>query len=199
MKKIGLVLLLIWPGIVFAQTTFVATTVAFPHIVAGGDAGGINYVTLLQLVNNNSVSTTGHITLFGDNGSPLSVLMDGQSPLSTLDVALSPGQTREIQLTLNGPVTAGWMKIAYTPSNALTTVILQFRSGATLLSEIGVDPAFDPLSGTDFAAETSATLNTGIAIANPDTVPAYVLASLWDPSTGNVVAQKTVSVPASGH
>ena len=59
MKKIGLVLLLIWPGIVFAQTTFVSTTVAFPHIVAGGDAGGINYVTLLQLVNNNSVSTTG--------------------------------------------------------------------------------------------------------------------------------------------
>src|SRR6266480_2634477 len=148
MKKIGLVLLLIWPGIVFAQTTFVATTVAFPHIVAGGDPGGLNYVTLLQFVNNNSASTTGHMSFFGDNGSPLNVLLDGQGPLSTLDVNLAPGQTREIQMTLNGPVTAGWMKISYTPSSALTTVILQFRSGTTLLSEIGVDPAFDPLSGT---------------------------------------------------
>src|SRR5438552_9295135 len=136
MKKIGLVLLLVCPGIVFAQTTFVATTVAFPHVVAGGDPGGVNYVTLVQLVNNNSVATTGHMSVFGDNGSPLNVLFDGQGPLSTLDIKLDPGQTREIQLSLTGPVTAGWMKISFTPSNALTTVILQFRSGTTLFSEI---------------------------------------------------------------
>src|SRR5262249_47931480 len=138
MKKIALVLLLLCSHMAFGQTNFVPVPIAFPHLAAGGDPAGTNYVTLLQIVNNNSASTTGHITLFGDSGSPLGFLFDGQGPLSTLDVKVDPGQTREIRLTLNGPVTSGWMQISYTPSDALTTVILQFRSGSTLLSEIGV-------------------------------------------------------------
>src|SRR2546423_15112734 len=108
MKKIGLVLLLIWPGIVFAQTTFVATTVAFPHIVAGGDPGGINYVTLLQLVNNKSASTTGHITLFGGKCSPLGGVRGGQGPFFPVDGGLGPGATREVPFDLDWAGTAGW-------------------------------------------------------------------------------------------
>ena len=199
MKKIVIALLLLCSGSAFGQSTFVAVTVGFPHIVAGGDPAGTNYITLLQLVNNNSASTTGHISLFSDSGSPLAVVFDGGAPQSTLDVHLAAGETRQIQMTLNGPVTAGWMTISYTPSGALTSVILQFRSGTTLLSEIGVDPAFGPISATDFAAETSPALNTGIAVANPDTVTASILVSLWDANTGNVVAHATVAVPANGH
>src|SRR6266481_9895011 len=100
MKKIALVLLLAWSDLAFGQTTFVPVPIAFPHVVAGGDPGGQNYVTLLQVVNNNSVSTTGHISLFADSGSPLAVLFDGQGPLSKLDLTLNPGQSREIQVTL---------------------------------------------------------------------------------------------------
>src|SRR6266699_1299528 len=184
MKKLAILLLLVWSDFSFGQSAFVPDTVDFPHIVAGGDPAGQNYVTLLQVVNNNSSSTKGHVSLFSDSGSPLAVLFDGQGPQSTLDVQLSPGQTRQIQLTLKGPVTGGWMAISYTPSAALTTVILQFRSGTTLLSEIGVDPASDSMTSTDIAAETSPTLNTGIAIANPNTATAYVVAGLWDPNTG---------------
>jgi hypothetical protein len=91
------------------------------------------------------------------------------------------------------------MQISYTPSDALTTVILQFRSGSTLLSEIGIKPLPEPMAATDLAAETSQTLNTGIAIANPDTVKAYLLASLWDPNTGAVLTQNILSLPAHGH
>src|ERR1051326_7920282 len=181
MKKIALILLLVCSEAAFGQSTFVPVPVAFPHIVAGGDPSGTNYVTILQIVNNNSASTTGHISLFGDSGAPLGFLFDGQGPLSTLDVKVDPGQTREIRLTLAGPITPGWRQITYTPSDALTTVILQFRSGDALLSEVGVEPLSSPLDSTDLAAETSPTLNTGIAIANPDTVKAYLLASLWDP------------------
>src|ERR1043165_3726773 len=136
MKKVWLAFLLL-PNVALAQTTFVPIPIAFPHIVAGGDPSGQNYVSLLQFVNNNSVSTTGHLSLFGDSGSPLAVSFNGQTAQSKLDVTLSPGQSREIQVTLSGPVTAGWMEISYTPSDALTTVIIQFRSGTTLLSEIG--------------------------------------------------------------
>src|SRR5579862_5475460 len=155
MKKIWLVLLFVWPDFAFAQTTFLPVPIAFPHIVAGGDPNGQNYVTILQLVNNNSSQITGHISLFGDSGSPLAVLFDGGGQQAILDVSLAPGQTRQIRLTLNGPITSGWMEISYTPSDALTTVILQFRSGSTLLSEIGVDPSLGPMAATDLAAETN--------------------------------------------
>src|SRR5205085_6009684 len=128
-------------------------------------------------------------------GAPLPVLFNGQGPQATMDVPLDSGQTRQIQLTLNGIVTPGWMEITYTPSDALTTVILQFRSGTTLLSEVGVDPALSTLSGTDIAAETNTGLDTGIALANPDSVAAYILVGLWDPSTGVPLANTIVTLP----
>ncbi len=199
MKKLALVLLMVSSDFAIGQTnTFVPQFIDFPQIAAGGGSDGQNYVTILQVVNNNSASTTGHISLFADSGSPLAVLFDGQGPQATLDVTLLPGESREIQITLNGPVTVGWMNVAYTPSDALTTVILQFRSGTTLLSEVGVNPALT-IAATDIAAETNPTVNTGIAIANPDTVPAYVLVSLWDPSTGTITARNTLSLPPNGH
>src|SRR5215510_11915854 len=108
MKKFALFLLLLWSDLALAQTAFVAVPVAFPHVVAGGDPAGTNYVTILQIVNNNSVSTTGHISLFGDSGSALAFLFDGQGPLSALDLNLAPGQPRQIPLALTGPVTSGW-------------------------------------------------------------------------------------------
>jgi hypothetical protein len=64
---------------------------------------------------------------------------------------------------------------------------------------VGVDPAFDTLESTDFAAETDSTLNTGIALANPNTAPAYVLARIWDPATGSQLQSTIVSLPANGH
>src|SRR5262245_28958843 len=112
--------------LVFGQVTYVPVAVAFPHIAIGGDAGGLNYVTLLQVVNNNSSFTTGHVELFNHDGSQLSALFDGQGPQSTIDISLQSGESRQIQLTLNGAVTSGWMKITYSPSDALTTVVLRF-------------------------------------------------------------------------
>jgi hypothetical protein len=91
------------------------------------------------------------------------------------------------------------MLINYTPSDALTSVILQFRSGTNLLSEVGIDPAFDTLGTTDFAAETDTTMNTGIALANPSTATAYVLARLWDPGTGTQTTSNILSLPPNGH
>jgi hypothetical protein len=151
MKKLGLLILLLSSDFAFGQVTYVPVPVAFPQIAVGGDPAAQNYITLLQLVNNNSSFTTGHIQLFSDSGSPLPVLFDGQGPQSTMDVKLDSGQSEQIQITLNGAITAGWMLITYTPSDALTTVILQFRSGTTLLSEIGVAPAFDTMTATDLA------------------------------------------------
>jgi hypothetical protein len=198
-RIISALILLLFANLAFGQISYSPVALAFPQIAIGGDPAGQNYVTVIQIVNNNSTSTTGHIALFSDSGSALSAQFDGQSPQSTLDVTLASGATRQIQLTTSDAITAGWMQITYTPSDALTTVILQFRSGTTLLSEVGVDPAFDTLAATDFAAETDTALNTGIALANPSTVAGFVLARLWDPTTGTQTTGQIITLPPNGH
>src|SRR5262245_9676702 len=198
-RFIGLIMFLLFANVAWGQVTFTPVVLAFPQIAVGGDTNGLNYTTLIQIVNNNSASTTGRITLYSDSGSALAVLFDGHGPQSTMEFTLAPGATRQIQLTLNDIVTAGWMAINYTPSDALTSVILQFRSGTNLLSEVGIDPAFDTLPDTDFAAETDVTMNTGIALANPNTATAYVLARLWDPTTGTETTSTVISLPPNGH
>jgi hypothetical protein len=200
MKKITVLLLLLMSARVgYAQVQFNPVTVSVPQIAVGGDPGGLNYDTLVQLVNNNSSFTTAHIALFSDGGSPLSASFDGQAPVSTLDFALDSGVTRQIQITLSGAITAGWMQITYSPSDAQTTVIIQLRSGTSLLSEVGVDPQYDVMSSTDFPVETDINLNAGIAVANPFTSPAGVLVRIWDPSTGNQLGSTTLSLAGNGH
>src|SRR5688572_1639403 len=138
MRRIIAVLLLLFSaGPALGQVTFSPVPLAFPQIAIGGDEAGQNYVTLIQIINNNSATITGRISLFADNGSPLSASFDGQNPQSTLDVSLASGETRQIRLTQAGAITAGWLQVVYSPSEASTTVILQFRSGTTLLSEVG--------------------------------------------------------------
>ena len=198
-RVLALLLLLLSAELALGQATSTPVSVAFPQLAIGGDADGQNYVTIIQIVNNNSVPITGHIALFSDTGAALGVLFDGQGPQSTLDITLQSGATRQIQVTLNGAITAGWMAITYSPSDALTTVILQFRSGNILLSEVGVDPAFDTIEATDFAAETDTTLNTGIAIVNPSSTTGYVLARLWDTATGTSFTSSILTLPANGH
>jgi hypothetical protein len=197
-RAFGLLLLLVLSHAAFGQATFTPVDLGFPHIVVGGDADGLNYTTLLQVVNNNSATITAHVALFTDSGSALAVLFDGTGPQSTADLTFAAGESRQIRLTLSGTITQGWMRITYSPSEAATSVILQYRSGTTLLSEVGVDPAVS-IGSTDFAAETDVTINTGIAISNPTTATAFVLARLSDPGTGSTASSTVITVPANGH
>ena len=197
MKRIGLLFLLL-ADFAFGQGTSLPVAVRFPQIAVGGDAAGANYTALLQVVNNNSAATTGHLALYADAGTALSALFDGQGPQSSVDISLQPGQARQIQLTMNGPLTTGWMEISYSPSDASTTLILQSRSGATLLSEIGVQPS-DAIDAGDLSVETDMGLNTGLAFANPNTAPLGVFVTLWDPNAGTRLAGTVVQLPPKGH
>src|SRR5690242_1239561 len=111
MRLALLVLLLFSTAAAFGQTTYISEPVVFPQIAIGGDADGVNYVTLIQLVNNNSSAVTGHVVLFSDTGSAISAMFDGQGPQLSLDVNLASGEARQIQVTLNGAQTAGWLAI----------------------------------------------------------------------------------------
>jgi hypothetical protein len=100
------------------------------------------------------------------------------------------------------------MQIGYTPSNAQTTVIIQYRAGTSVLTEVGVNESDGTGSssclwvcGTDFSAEsdTSNGLSTGIAIVNPNSTANGALVRLWDPNTGNQLGSATVALAANAH
>ena len=201
MRQLIVAVMLIFGGahLAFGQAVFPPAALAFPQIAVGGDAGAENYATLIQIVNNNSAPTAGRIELLSGDGSPLAVLFDGEGPISSAEIPLESGETRQIRLTMDGPVTAGWLHITYSPSDALTTVILQFHSGTKLLSEIGVKPEFNLMWNTAIPIETDASGSTGIAVANPASGPAYLLAQLWEPENGTPVAGTIISLPPGGH
>jgi hypothetical protein len=90
------------------------------------------------------------------------------------------------------------MAIIYNNSDDATTVIIQYRAGTSVLTEVGINPFYQELPSTDFAVETGPNLNAGIAIASP-TVAGSVIVGLWDPSSGNLLASTILSLPANGH
>jgi hypothetical protein len=194
-------MLLVLPQLALAQTTtFVPSTQVFPHIAFGGDSAGAHYITVIQIVNNNSVATTGHFDLLSDTGTALTALVDEQD-LSSFDVSLTPGETRQIIVRSNGPVASGWMRAIYTPSPALTAVLIQSRNGFSINSEVGIDAAFTAIANTDIVFENDASLNNGVAVSNPSSANQFILARLWNPTTG---AQETngasvIFLPPGGH
>ena len=183
----------------YGQVAFSPVPLAFPQIVIGGDPTGVNYTTLIQMINNNSATVTGKLSLLSDSGSALQGSFDGQSPQTSLDISLGPSEFRQIAVTLEGGVTVGWLAAAFSPAEVVTSVILQYRSGASLLSEVGVDPAYSTVLNTDFAIDTDDGLNTGVALANPSTSPTYILARLWDPATGTAGASTIIALAGNGH
>jgi hypothetical protein len=202
MKRTTLLLfVLLCTAPVFAQNGFQPTNVWFPHIDVGGDPNGLHYVTLVQAANNTSSFSIGHLVVYSDTGTAQSVSFDGQAPATSLDFSLDSGATRQIQVSLGSTtITPGWLQITYTPAVAETNVVLQYLSGASVLTEVGIPAFFGQMSATYFPVETNtaAILNTGIAIVNPNG-PSVVLAELTDPGTGNLLASTTLSLGTNGH
>jgi hypothetical protein len=77
-RFLALIMFLVFADAAWGQVSFSPVPLAFPQIAVGGDSDGLNYTTLIQIVNNNSASTTGKISLYSDSGSALAVLFDGQ-------------------------------------------------------------------------------------------------------------------------
>lgn len=200
MKRAALLLFILVCAVpAFAQTAFLPVTVQFPEIVVGVNEG-LNYLTIVQAVNNNSTFSQGHIALYSDTGGTFSASFDNGAPAPTFDFTMDSGTTREIVISSTGPITTAWMSITYNNSDAATTVFIQYRAGTSVLTEVGINPFYQPISSTDFAVETGPNLNAGISIVNPATTAAWVLVRLWDPNNpGNLLGSTILSLPSNGH
>jgi hypothetical protein len=200
MKSAALLLFILVCAVpAFAQTSFQPVTVQFPQIVVGVNEG-LNYRTIVQAVNNNSTYSLGHIALYSDTGGTFSASFDNGAPAPTFDFEMDSGTTREIVISSTGPIAVGWMSITYNNSDAATTVFLQYRAGTSVLTEVSINPFYQPISSTDFVVETGPNLNAGIAIVNPAATAAWVLVRLWDPNNpGNLLNSTILSLPVNGH
>src|SRR5262245_7762452 len=123
MRRAALLLFILLCAVpTFAQVSYLPVTVQFPHIVVGGDPGSLNYLTVVQAVNNNSTFSLGHIALFSDTGAAMSASFDNGAPASTFDFVMDSGTTRQIVISSTGPIGVGWMSLIYNNSDAATTV-----------------------------------------------------------------------------
>src|SRR5262249_44118256 len=127
MRVSALVILLLSATVAFGQTASIPEAFVVPQVAIGGDADGLNYVTLLQLANNNSATINGRLAILSDTGTAVSAIFDGQAPQTTLDITLASGEARQIQITFSGIITAGSLVMTFSPAGPLATVILQVR------------------------------------------------------------------------
>jgi len=199
MKRAALLLFILVCAVpAFAQTSFQPVTVQFPEIVVGVNEG-LNYLTIVQAVNNNSTSSQGHIALFSDSGGTLSASFNNGAPAPTFDFTMDSGVSLQIVISSTGPISAGWMSITYNTAAPETTALLQYRAGTSVLTEVGLNPFYGTMQSTDFVVETGPNLNAGIAIVSPNGAGS-VLVRLWDPNNpGSLLGSTILSLPANGH
>ncbi|HEY2381829.1 MAG TPA: hypothetical protein VGK48_11680 [Terriglobia bacterium] len=199
MKRTALLLFVLFCAApAFAQVAFMGQNTWFPNVDVGGDPNGLHYVTLVQASNNTSSFITGTIQVFSASGAALPVSYDGGANATADSFELDSGVTKQIQIGLSGAITQAWVQITSSPNFAETTVIVQYLAGSSVLTEIGINPFFQgaELPSALFPVETSANLNTGIAIANPNSA-SVVQAQLFSGST--LLGTMTIPLAQNGY
>jgi hypothetical protein len=167
----------------------------FPQIV---DGGGLP--TQILLMNPSATTTSsGTISLFGDDGSSLS-LDFGSGPQSVLNYSMLPNGMVKFSTTGLGPLRVGYAVV--TPSSGALPIgsgIFTSKSGAGVSSQAGVPDSPRTTAARLFVEVASSPLsrNTGIAIINQNAVMATVNLSLagldGTPFSG------VLTIPPSGH
>jgi len=164
----------------------------FPQVADGGSAGQ-HWITSLTFVNPNAtLSVTGTVNLYANNGSALA-LDFGAGPVSSLPLAIPP-QGTVVFTTTGAPesVAIGW---AVATSNLPVQGVVQYRYSVKGVPQQGVSALATEASAL-FRSPASST--TGLAIANPSLSALGVKISALDPS-GATVTSNTVTLGPLGH
>ncbi len=150
-----------------ASVPEVQTNFIFPQFADGG-----GYVSNFLLTNPSSTATTATLAFFGNDGTPLSVIIDGAAATSHDVPVPSHGSAKVSTSGLPLSFVAGWVRVTTNPSVDLGgNAVFQFFKGSTLFSEASV-PGVLPVSSMDFFADEEGGFKTGFALANPGAIPA---------------------------
>lgn len=166
--------------------------VVFPHIAVGG-----GFTTQILLMNRGADSMHGRIAFIGSDASPLSVLLQSGT-ISSLQYDIAPQGIYRAEIDGAGPVADGYAVL--TPdagtSSPAGTAVFRFKSGSNVVTEAGV-AAGTPTTAARIFVDYIGT-QTGVALANPASVPATVTLTLLDRFGAPEVSINQV-LPAGGH
>ncbi|MBZ5672860.1 MAG: M48 family metalloprotease [Acidobacteriia bacterium] len=164
----------------------------FPQVADGGSASQ-HWITSLTFVNPNAtLSVTGTVNFYANNGSALA-LDFGAGPVTSFPIAIPP-QGTVVFTTIGAPesVAIGW---AVATSNLPVQGVVQYRYSVNGVPQQGVSALATEASAL-FRSPASST--TGVAIANPSLSALGVKIAALDPS-GVTVTSNTVTLGPLGH
>jgi len=173
---------------------------AIAHIAAGA-----SWTTLISLVNTTTVPVVAITTLYGDDGTPLSLPItttaQGTSQTATaasVTATIKPNATLLLSVgaQLNS-LSTGWAKVLSSgPLGGFA--IFRTNSSNSPVSEGTVPLQSQVTSSTIIPYDNSGGLVTGAAVANLSGAPVVLTATSWDDS-GNQLGTQHIPVAANGH
>ncbi len=169
-------------------------TLAFPQIADGGN--GASWRTTFNLANRSTVPSSATISFWNDDGSPLALSIQGQAS-SQLTVSLPALGTLKIQTEGGGALKTGWALVQSDQSLSGVAIFSYFDGAGHFVDEVGAPSSLD-FGSMSLFAESSGSVNTGIALANPNSEPADVTLTLRD-SQAMTLAVQQLKIPANGH
>jgi hypothetical protein len=161
----------------------------FPHLAVGG-----GFQTTLTYVNYSPQAVSCQTTFYSDSGAALQVPFAGGS-VSTRTDSLGAGADIHVQTTAGATdaLLSGWAQAQCTgPVKA--SLLYRAYTGSVPQGEASVPASTSP--ATEFV--TFAQTLTGVAYANPSSVPATVTIAALD-STGKALGQTTLTLQPNAH
>lgn len=174
-----------------------AARLIFPQVVDGGGSP----TQLLLLNPSNSFASKGTVSLYDDNGNPLSLdFGPGIGIQSTLNYSLAPNGMAKFSTTGSGSLRVGYAVV--TPTSGPLPVgsgVFSINGASGLSSQASLLNAPETTAARMFVEGTSSPLsrNTGIAIVNRNNVQALVNFTLQNPD-GSTQSQ-SVNIGPNGH
>jgi hypothetical protein len=168
----------------------------FPHIAVGG-----SWTTVITLVNVWSEPAQFNLRLWDDNGQPLNVSVTGVGNVSQINGTIPVGGSRTYEITGGVNTVSGWAELNYDWS------IAEIGGMAVFRQSVGGRPDFEavvPVSSvgvSDFAIpfDNRSGFVSGVALANPDNIPARYEVTFRD-DDGNAIGEPVeVTLAAKGH
>jgi hypothetical protein len=150
--------------------SYEASSMIFPQVVTG--AAGQNYRTLFMLSNTGYFTVNGTIRLTRSDGTPMGVQI-GTAQSSLHSFSIPPLSTVFLEASSSGGMETGYATVTANHGLGGAAVISQYSAAGVLECEVGVGPA-QKFSHFFVFAENLSGYNTGVALANPDSVNSTV-------------------------
>jgi YD repeat-containing protein len=174
-----------------------SSPVYFPQFVDGG-----GYTTSLALLNTSAELQQGTLEIFDSTGARLEVTPVGQTAGSSFNFSIAAGSF--ILFETDGrpsAIRAGWARWTPLPGRRSPAGAGVFRlaQGGIVVSESGI-PSAALTTRARIYVDTSASRDTGIAVANPNNVPSTLTVRAYDIDGTTPVSPATpVDLEALGH